>query len=192
MLYGPMTISPQSISLADNAGIVKHCSCKKSVTHNNKRVSGPRRQTPSWTRSHDPQQALHQKNTAGGFNPLWYFNKLGNQSRNSRQCERTPAIARYYCLSGFQLREPELCGGPRVSASTGLAVSVWHFCQPPSQRETHFALSARSVQGLPSHPLHCSLFYSIAVPQQEDRLHESCQFQLFSSFHSLDISGWAL
>lgn len=118
---------------------------KKPVTHN-KKVSGTRHQTPSWTRSHDPQQALHQKNTAGGFNPLRYFNKFRKQSRNSHQCMRTPATARYYCLSGFRLREPELAGGPRVSTSTSLAVSVWHFCQPPSQRETHFAPSAGSAQ----------------------------------------------
>lgn len=114
-------------------------------------MNATRRQTPPSTRSHDPQQAPQQKNTAGGFNPLWYFNKLRNQSRHSRHC------ARNYCLSGFPLREPELCGGWRVSASAGLSISVWHLCQPPSQRGSHFVLSAGTVQcagsGIPSSAL---------------------------------------
>lgn len=50
------------------------------------------------------------------FNPLWYLNRLRNKSRNSRHRARTPGCTRLFpsCLSGFQLREPELSESQRI------------------------------------------------------------------------------
>lgn len=180
MLYGPIAISPQPISLADNAGIVKHRSCKNLPRITRKRVEQDARRLPE--HGHMTHSERRTRNTLReDFNPLWYLNRVRNKSRNSRHRVRTSGCTRLFppCLSGFQLREPELSESQRIHRASpslsDISVNLPH-------RDPLCPVSGRRAGAGPVIQTTASpTFFNSAARGKRTFLHESWRYRLFSS-----------
>lgn len=165
MLYGPIAISPQPISLADNAGIVKHRSCKNLLHITRKRVEQDARRLPE--HGHMTHSERRTRNTLReDFNPLWYLIRVRNKSRNSRHCVRTLGCTRLFppCLSGFQLREPELSENQRIHRASlslsDISVNLPH-------RVTLCPVSGGAGRSRARHPNNCIAHFFFTLQQEE-------------------------
>lgn len=188
MLYGPAAISPQPVSLADSAGIVKHRSCKNLLHITRERAERDARRPPE--HGHMTHSERRTRNTLQeDLNPLWYLNKVRNKRRDSRppRQDPRPRCTRLFpsCPSGFQLREPELSESQRVHRASpslsDISVNLPHrdpLC--PVSRWRAVAGTVIQTSALPT------IFYSTAFPQQGDRLHDVGYFHPFT----ITASGW--